>query len=55
MILGRYILTELGFNLKFSEHVIKADGVPFKGSITPMVYLGKYIFKDLNTEKITPK
>ena len=49
MILGRYLLTELGLNLKFSEHVIKADDGPFKGSTAPMVDFGTYIFKDLNT------
>ena len=44
MILGRYILTELGLNLKFSEHVIEADDGPFKGSTTPMVDLVMYKF-----------
>ena len=51
MILGRYILTKLGLYSKFSEHVIKADGGPFKGSTTPMVYLGMYVFKYLNAGK----
>ena len=55
IILGTNILTELVLNLKLSEHVIEADGGPFKGSITPMIDLGKYIFKDLNTGKITPE
>ena len=32
MILGGYMLTELGLNLKFSEDVIKADEGPFKRS-----------------------
>ena len=49
MILGPDILTELGLNLKFSEHVIEADDGNFKGSTTPMVDLGTYIFKYLNT------
>ena len=40
MILGRYVLTESGLILKFSEHVIKADNVRFKGSTTPKVDLG---------------
>ena len=48
MILGRYVLTKLGLNLKFSEHAIKADDRPFKGSTTPMVYLGTYACKILN-------
>ena len=55
MILGRDILTELGLNLKFSEHVIEADDGPFNGSTMPMVDLGTYIFKDLNTGKFTPE
>ena len=55
MILGRYLSTELGLNLEFSEHVIKADNGPFKGSTTLIVYLGVYIFEDLNLEKITPE
>ena len=37
MILGRDLLTELGLNLKFSEHVIEADDGPFKGSKTIIV------------------
>ena len=54
MILGKYLLTELGLNLKLSEHVIEAYGGPFKESTTPMVDLGTYIFKVLNIEKNTP-
>ena len=55
IILGYDILTKLGFNLKFSEHVIKADNGPFKGDTTPTVYLGTHIFNILNTRKITPE
>ena len=55
MILGKYLLTKLGSNLKFAEHVIKADDGPLKGYTTPMVDLGTYIFKFSNTEKITPE
>ena len=39
MILGRYILTALGLNIKLSDHVIEADDGPLKGSTTPMVKL----------------
>ena len=53
MILVRDILTELALNLKFSGHVIEADDGPFNRSTTPMVDLGTYIIKDLNTDKIT--
>ena len=31
MILGQDILTELGLNLKLSEHVINSDDEPLKG------------------------
>ena len=55
MILGRDILTELGLNLKFSNRVIKAYDRTFKGYTTSMVDLGMYLFKDLNTYKITPE
>ena len=55
MILGRDLLIELGLYLKFSKHVIESDDGPFKGSTTPMVDLGTYICKYLNTGKITPK
>ena len=53
MILGQDILTELLLVLKISEHVIGAKDGPFEGSTTPMFDLGTYIFKDLNTGKIT--
>ena len=49
MILGKNLLTELGLNLKLSEHVIEADYGHFNGSTTPMVDLGTYILKYLNT------
>ena len=47
MILGLYILTELGLNLKFSVSVIEVDNGPFKGSTTPMTDLGVYEFKKI--------
>ena len=55
MILGRYLLTTLGLNLKLSDHFIEADDGPFKGSTSPMVDMGTYEFKYLNTGNITPK
>ena len=55
MILEQDILTELVLNLKLYEHVIEADVVHFKGYSTPMVNLGKYIFKDLNEGGIKPE
>ena len=54
-IFGRDILTLLSLNLKISEHVIKADDGPLKGSTLPMVDLGTYQFKDLNTGTISPE
>ena len=53
-ILGRYLLKELVLNLKLSEHIIKADDGPLKGSSAPMVDLITYEFKALNTDKMTP-
>ena len=55
MLLGQDMLTELVLNLEFSEHVIEADYGPFNGYTTPMVYLVKNIFKDLNARKTTPE
>ena len=55
MILGKYLLTELGLNLKFSEYVLEANDVPFKESTTSVVDLGMYVFKYLNIEEITPE
>ena len=53
MILWQDILTELRFNLKLSDQVILVYDGTFKGSTTPMIDLGAYEFKDLNTRKIT--
>ena len=55
MILEKYILTKLRLNIKLFEHVIKSDDGTLKGYTTYMVDLGKYVFKDLNTEKMTPE
>ena len=53
MILGRYVLTALRINLKCYEHVIKWVDGPLQGSTAPMVDLGAYECKDLNTGNIT--
>ena len=53
MMLGQDLLTELGLNFKFSEHVIEENDETFKGYTTPMGNLGTYIFKYLNIGKIT--
>ena len=52
MILGRDILTSLVLNLIFSEHVIKTYYDPLTGSPAPMVDLGAYECKILNTGKL---
>ena len=39
-------------NLKFSDHVIESDDELFQESTTPMVDLGTYELKDLNTRKL---
>ena len=44
-----YLLTEKGLYLKFSEHVIEASYGNVKVSTTPMLDLGTYKFKYLNT------
>ena len=45
----------MGLNLKPYECVVKAYDGPFKVSTTPMVDLIVYVFKYLNTGKITPE
>ena len=55
MIFGRYLLTSLRLNLKFYEYVIEAYYEPFKGSLSSMLDLGKYEFKDLDIGKIIPE
>ena len=55
MILGIQLLTEIRLNLKFYDHVIKADGGLFIGATAHMVDLGKDAFKYLNTGKIKPE
>ena len=54
IIIGKYLLTELGLNMKLSEHFIKVDNGPLKGSSAPMVDLGTYEIINLNTGNITP-
>ena len=55
MILGRYILTELGLNLKFCNHFIEGYVKPFKVSKAPIVYLGKYESTVFEIGKTTPE
>ena len=55
MIIGWDIPIELVLNLKLSEHVIKVDDGHVKGYTTPMVDLGTYEFKYLNTGETAPE
>ena len=55
MILGRYLLTDLEFNPKLSDHIIEAYDGSLKGSTAPMVDMGAFKLKYLNTGKITPE
>ena len=55
IILGIYLLTALGSNIIFSEHIIEADYRPLKRSLTPMVDLDMYEFINLDTGKIIPE
>ena len=55
MILGRYLLTALVLNLKFSWSLIEAGGGTLKEYTAPLVDLGMYEFKYLNTGNITPE
>ena len=45
MNLGIDLIKALVLNIKFTENIIKADGVPLKGSTEPMVDLGTYELK----------
>ena len=55
MILGRYLLTDLGLNLNFFDQLIEEYYGYFKGSTAPMVDMGNDEIKDLNTGNITPE
>ena len=55
MVLDRDLLTYLVLNSKFSDQFIEEDGVHFKRSKAPMVNMGTYEFKYLNTWNITPE
>ena len=52
MVLHKYILKLLGFNIKISLRIIEAKHEPLKGSTTPMVDLGRYEIINLDTVKL---
>ena len=45
-------INKIRIKSKISEHVIESDDGLFIGVTAPMVDLGAYLFKDLNTGKI---
>ena len=55
MIWGRYILTKVELNLKFSYHIIEVEYGPLKGLTAPLVDMGMYGYKNISTGKITTK
>ena len=55
IILGRYLLASLGLYLELFYHYIKGDDRMFERGTAPMVNLGTYEFKNLDTGKITHK
>ena len=55
MILGRYSLTVLGLDLKFSGNIILGVDRPFKGCSALMVDVSTYYFKPLTDNKVKPE
>ena len=53
MILVTYLLTILVLILNFYKHIIEGGDGRFEGSTAPVIDLGMYWFKYLNTVKIT--
>ena len=55
MILGKDILTSLGLYLFIFNCVIKGGDGTFENCTAPMVDLGNYEFKNLDTGKLSPE
>ena len=55
IILGRYVLTALGLNLKCSGNVIHGVEGPYKGCSAPMVDVNNYDFNTLTTKTVKPE
>ena len=51
IILGRYLLTALVLDLKFSGSIIVGGEGSYEGCLEPMVYVGNYDYAPL-TDKI---
>ena len=55
MILGRGIITTLGLDIKFSEHVLIRGAGPYEGCLAPMVDVNNYDFKHLTDKMVKPE
>ena len=44
MILGRYLLTALGLDFKFSDNVVIGSEGPYEGLSAPMIDISNYDF-----------
>ena len=51
MILGRYLLTALGVNIKFSKNTVSSKEGPHRLFTAPMVALNNYDFGSLHIHK----
>ena len=51
MILGRYLFTALGLNLKLYEKIVISGEIPYEECSAPIIDVSKYNFKPL-TDKI---
>ena len=55
MILGRYLLSALGLDIKFSDNVIHIGEGPYKGCYAPMVDVDNYNFNILTAKTFKPE
>ena len=55
IILGRYLLTALGLDIKFSENVIIGGEGPYEGCSEPMVDVSNYAFKYITDKTVKPE
>ena len=55
MILGRYLLTAMGIDLKFSENIIIGGDGSYEGCSEPMVDVINYGFKSLTDKLFKPE
>ena len=55
MILGRYLLTSRGLDLKLSDNILIGGAGPYEGCSSPMVDLSNYEFKSLTDKIVKPE